>query len=183
MHHQSEHIPSARRLFAETAQRRSNTVACYNGQLHLRLDAAEHLHIGRVEDEFIYIFRVRQCEFDRQIAAVRKAEEVRFFHAERVQHGFEILRHHFKRQAVPAAPGGAVPAAVHRNNAVKAGQLGYLGVPVRAVLAVAVQQHKRLSSADIVISNPGIAAHDEFRFITEHIYFKPFLHCSTKSVG
>ena len=47
----------------------------------------------------------------------------------------------------------------------------------------AVQQHKRLSSADIVISNPGIAAHDEFRFITEHIYFKPFLHCSTKSVG
>jgi len=46
-----------------------------------------------------------------------------------------------------------------------------------------VQQHERLSSADIVISNPGIAAHDEFRFITEHIYFKPFLHCSTKSVG
>ena len=66
-------------LFAETAQRRSNTVACHNGQLHLRLDAAEHLHIGRVEDEFIYIFRVRQCEFDRQIAAVRKTEEVRFF--------------------------------------------------------------------------------------------------------
>ena len=141
--HQTQDLLLLTKVLRKGREQTAQVIFCHNRQLDKRTHPLRR-KVCTVEDERAHPLRVGKRKGQRQIAAVRKAEQVSFGNVQGIHQPQQVLCKNRKIQLAATGARPSLPSGVHQHQTEAGGEGCNLSGKVAVVLTVAVQQDECL---------------------------------------